>query len=869
MSVDAGTGTACLVPDCGGTLDEGYCDTCGRPPSPIVAAPVAPASLAARRPAATTAPSSAQAQASAQAHAPAPTHRPDPDSAPLSSPTSGSSSSASASTGSKGRLPVLAPVDGQLCGFDGCGGLIEAGYCDNCGRAPVGQPLGGLPLPTLRPQTPRARSGTHGSRRTTTDSTRTDSTSSRRTGTGSTASRGSRGSRSTSGRTGLHRGNRLGMGIVDVPPVPTGDPSLAVMANAEVPESKRFCSGCNQPVGRARSDRSGRTDGFCPSCRTHFSFTPKLAPGDLVAGQYEVLGALSHGGLGWIHLARDRAVSDRWVVLKGLLDTTSEDAAMAAVAERRFLAALNHPNVVQIYNFVAHQGAGYIVMEYVGGKSLKQVLKERRESNGGRIDPLPVDRAVAYALAVLPALGYLHNHGLVYCDMKPDNIVLTGDGLKIIDLGGVRHVDDDEGAIYGTTGYQAPEVSAEGPSPASDLYTVGRMLAVLVLDFRGYQGTYVDRLPPATEHPLLAAHESLHRFLLKATAPDPAERFDSADEMAEQLLGVLREEAGRRGHPQPAVSRLFTPDAVVGAGPDDQVPADWHLLPQPRLDAADPGVGYLLGLADGDAGATVTALASALATHTVPTTPETLLRLARAQLDAGDPEAAGLTLDELADEDDWRVWWQQGLRALAENDPVDAIGWLDPVYTELPGEVPAKLALALAYELAGDLPRSGDLYDIASRTDPSYVSGAFGLARVRVAAGDREGAVEALDRVPAASSAHVMSRVATVRALAAHAPDQAPTADQLELASTVLDMLHLDPRRHALLARELYDAALAALARGTDPAGRRMLGRPLEESALREGLEATYRQLARQATTSRERVELVDQANRVRARTLL
>jgi serine/threonine-protein kinase PknG len=659
------------------------------------------------------------------------------------------------------------------------------------------------------------------------------------------------------------------MGLVEVPPVPTGDPSLAVMANAEVPESKRFCSGCNQPVGRARSDRPGRTDGFCPSCRTHFSFTPKLAPGDLVAGQYEVLGALSHGGLGWIHLARDRAVSDRWVVLKGLLDTTSEDAAMAAVAERRFLAALNHPNVVQIYNFVAHQGAGYIVMEYVGGKSLKQLLKERREANGGRIDPLPVDQAIAYALAVLPALGYLHNHGLVYCDMKPDNIVLTGDGLKIIDLGGVRHVEDEEGAIYGTTGYQAPEVAAQGPSPASDLYTVGRMLAVLVLDFRGYQGTYVDRLPPATEHPLLAAHESLHRFLLKATAADPDERFSSADEMAEQLLGVLREEAGRRGSPQPAVSRLFTPDAVVGGGPDDTVPADWHLLPQPKLDSADPGVGYLLGLAEGDPGAMVSTLTSALATHTVPATPETMLRLARAQLDAGDPVAAGLTLDELADEDDWRVWWYQGLRALAEGDPVDAIGWLDPVYTELPGEVPAKLALALAYELAGDLPRSIDLYDIASRTDPSYVSGTFGLARVRVAAADREGAVDALDRVPAASSAYVMSRVATVRALSANAREEPPTADQLELASTVLDMLHLDPRRHALLARELYDAALAALARGTDPAGRRLLGRPLEEGALREGLEATYRQLARQAVTNRERVELIDQANRVRSRTLL
>ena len=65
--------------------------------------------------------------------------------------------------------------------------------------------------------------------------------------------------------------------------------------------------------------------------------------------QYEVLGALAHGGLGWIHLARDPAVSDRWVVLKGLLDTSSEDAALAAVAERRFLAALDHPHLVNTF----------------------------------------------------------------------------------------------------------------------------------------------------------------------------------------------------------------------------------------------------------------------------------------------------------------------------------------------------------------------------------------------------------------------------------------------------------------------------------------------------------------------------------------
>ena len=179
--------------------------------------------------------------------------------------------------------------------------------------------------------------------------------------------------------------------------------------------------------------RPGLADGFCPNCRTRYSFSPKLVPGELVAGQYEVLGCLAHGGLGWIYLARDHNVSDRWVVLKGLLNTGDADAMAAAVAERRFLAQLEHPNIVRIYNFVQHvsqrdgETAGYIVMEYVGGKSLKQIRLDARQHGGA----VPLAHALAYALEILPAFGYLHDRGLVYCDFKPDNIIQTEEQLKL------------------------------------------------------------------------------------------------------------------------------------------------------------------------------------------------------------------------------------------------------------------------------------------------------------------------------------------------------------------------------------------------------------------------------------------------------
>src|SRR5690606_8690853 len=152
-------------------------------------------------------------------------------------------------------------------------------------------------------------------------------------------------------------------------------------------------------------------------------FAPALGAGALVGGQFEVVGCLAHGGLGWIYLARDRNVSGRWVVLKGLLNSGDREAYEAAVAERQYLAEVEHPLIVEIFNFVLHDGLGYTVMEFVGGKSLKDVLKERRDSGGGQPRPLPVDQAIAYILEVLPAFSYLHDRGLLYCDFKPDNII--------------------------------------------------------------------------------------------------------------------------------------------------------------------------------------------------------------------------------------------------------------------------------------------------------------------------------------------------------------------------------------------------------------------------------------------------------------
>jgi serine/threonine-protein kinase PknG len=225
---------------------------------------------------------------------------------------------------------------------------------------------------------------------------------------------------------------RLGGGLVEIPRVPEIDPFAALMVNPVVAESKRFCWNCNRPVGRSTETGVGQSEGFCPSCGSAYSFLPQLSPADMVAEQYEIKGCVAHGGLGWVYLAVDHNVNERPVVLKGLVHSGDAEAQAIAMAERQFLAEVGHPSIVKIFNFVEHpdsrgEPVGYIVMEYVGGKSLKAVRGEK----------LPVSEAIAYMLEILPALGYLHSIGLCYNDLKPENIMVTEEQLKLIDLGAV------------------------------------------------------------------------------------------------------------------------------------------------------------------------------------------------------------------------------------------------------------------------------------------------------------------------------------------------------------------------------------------------------------------------------------------------
>ena len=733
------------------------------------------------------------------------------------------------------------------CTQPGCTGEIEDGYCNVCG-SPVEAPAAtSAPSATSGPS---ARSGTT----RTSSAARLSSSPIGSARAGATRPTRRLGSTRTSSQ-------RLGAGITSVPPAPVPDPRSVIMKDPQVAEDRRVCAKCGAPVGRSRDGQPGRSRGFCPKCRTEFSFEPKLHPGDVVSEQYEVLGALAHGGLGWIYLARDRNVSNRPTVLKGLLNTGDYDAYQAAVAERQFLAEVQHPLIVNIYNFALYENAGYTVMEYVGGSSLKQLLKARMAAENGNYNPFPPDQAIAYIVEILPAFGYLHSQGLLYCDFKPDNLIQAGDTVKLIDLGGVRRVDDYDSAIYGTVGFQAPEIATVGPSVASDIFTIGRTLAVLLFEFRGYQSTYVKSLPPVDEVPIFQRYDSLYRVLAKATAENPNDRFQSADELRDQLLAVLREVVAGDG--PGGAARQSTPSVLFGAPAASGSTLTWDELPQLHPDPADPAAAWLASVSIDDPVQRLTALADAPYNSV-----EVRLAQGRAAIEAGQYALADATIEQIltADPWEWRAVWLAGLAALARNDATAATTAFNTVLSQVPGELAPKLALGLACELSGERELAQGLYRICTAVDANYVApAAFGLGRTALATGDVDGALAALDLIGPTSGAYVTARRTRADILA----DSDKGLPALADAAATIEAVPVDPRERHLLVAKVLTRALDHVQRSGAEPQTKVAGVPATEPELRAGAEQALRRLAALTSDRAERIRLVDAANAVRPRTLV
>ena len=673
---------------------------------------------------------------------------------------------------------------------------------------------------------------------------------------------------------------RLGGGLVEIPRVPEIDPLAALMVNPVVAELKRFCWNCGRPVGRSDDDREGQSEGVCPHCGSAFSFLPQLNPGDMVADQYEIKGCVAHGGLGWVYLAVDHNVNERPVVLKGLVHSGDAEAQAIAMAERQFLAEVVHPSIVQIFNFVEHpdsrgEPVGYIVMEYVGGTSLKPPRGEK----------LPVAEAIAYMLEILPALGYLHSMGLCYNDLKPENIMVTEEQLKLIDLGAVSRINSF-GYLYGTPGYQAPEIVRTGPTIATDIYTVGRTLAALTLQLKTHKGRYVDGLP--SDDPVLARYDSFGRLLRRAIDPDPRRRFSSAEEMSAQLLGVLREVvADDSGVPRPGLSTVFTRTRstfgveLLVAHTDVYIDGLVHTerltateivtaLPVPLVDPTDVAATVLSATVLSQPVQTLDSLRAArhggLESDGADLTESVELTLmeVRALLDLGDVAKANRKLEDLAERVGWRwrLVWFKAVSELLTADFDSAKRHFTEVLDTFPGELAPKLALAATAELAGSSDER-PFYQTVWHTDNNIISAGFGLARAQSVEGDRAAAVTTLDEVPVGSRHFITARLTSAVTLLSGRSAHELTEEQIRDAARRVESLpDTEPRVLQIRAMVLGTAMDWIAAHQANP--QHILGFPFTDHGLRLGVEASLRSLARVTPSQAHRYALVDLANQVR-----
>jgi serine/threonine-protein kinase PknG len=368
---------------------------------------------------------------------------------------------------------------------------------------------------------------------------------------------------------------------------------------------------------------------------------------------------------------------------------------------------------------------------------------------------------------------------------------------------------------------------------------------------------------------------------------DPDRRFISAEDMADQLTGVLREiMALGTGQPRPGASTVFGPESrafgvdVVVPEPGENVPLPGARdvvtgLPVPQVDTDDPAAGVLATTTSADPRVAIDALAGAPRESI-----EVRLRIVRARIELGELAEAQRQLQAaqyLAIKNgfphDWRIDWYRGLIELAGGRSRVAHVAFESVYDELPGEIAPKLALAVSAEGVRDYFGAARYYELVWRTDHSYVSAAFGLARVYLAQGAKAGAIEVLESVSPSSTHYVAAQVAAIKIKTrlSGAKNSAPVTERdLIEAGGRLERLTLDAERRTRLTAEVLEACHEwVLTSKTSPQpGTKVLGWDLSERDVRFGLERCYRSLARLAGNVEQRVELVDKANSIRPRTL-
>ncbi len=329
----------------------------------------------------------------------------------------------------------------------------------------------------------------------------------------------------------------------------------------------------------------------------------------LFDGRYRIVRKLGTGGMANVYLAEDEVLGRR-VAIKILNDRHAGDDQFVERFRReaKNAASLSHPNIVSIYDRGEAEGTYYIAMEYLDGRSLKELIVAR--------GPAPVNVAIDYARQILAAIRFAHRHGIVHRDIKPHNVLVDAEGrLKVTDFGIARAGTSqmtEAGSIIGTAQYLSPEQAKGAPvDQTSDLYSVGVVLYELLTGVVPFSGDtpveiamkHLSSMPEAPSAQRAELPRDLDLIVLRALAKDPADRYQSAEEMDADLARVARgvsvspatEEAATAiiSRPPPTAVTAITPPRTREPVPYAP-PAAYYDYDEPRRRAIWPWIVALL-----------------------------------------------------------------------------------------------------------------------------------------------------------------------------------------------------------------------------------------------------------------------------------
>jgi serine/threonine-protein kinase len=285
----------------------------------------------------------------------------------------------------------------------------------------------------------------------------------------------------------------------------------------------------------------------------------------ILNSRYQLLERVGSGGMATVYKAQDKALG-RIVAVKMLHETLTSDEEFLRRFQREAHAAANltHPNIVTVHDIGQDGHRHFIVMEYVAGQTLKEIIRE--QSKNGQF--IPLSRALALTIQICAGIGYAHRANLAHCDVKPQNVLVTRDDrVKVADFGIARAISEaslhQDSLVWGTPQYFSPEQAAGEPAtPASDVYAIGIILFELLsgrLPFEAESPTamalkHLQEPPPPITMFNPAVPQQLKQIIDKVLSKEPSGRYRTAGQLG-RILSTYRERSQEATGPVHTITR--------------------------------------------------------------------------------------------------------------------------------------------------------------------------------------------------------------------------------------------------------------------------------------------------------------------------